>query len=127
MFEKYSLKEINEAGQPWCLCHIPGQTYGNPAGMLGVRKVPDLGVLAFSFNEKPDRAIVHRSWALHENGTWYGRKFRFSEYVKVSNAFIGALIQLGVTVAMTLLLIPPIRYVHRCVIISVFTMRLTGG
>ncbi len=108
-FEKHSIKEIADASQPWALTPIPGPSYKDPVGLLGTRTVPGLGDLAFSFNEGPDRAIVHRSWALYDGGRIYGPRFHFSEYMRFQNVFLRYIIKLAVTLGVLLMLLAPVR------------------
>lgn len=77
--------------------------------MLKVRTVPELGTLAISVNEGPDRAIVHRSWGLFDNGKLYGSKFRFAEHMRVKNVLVGVLLNLAIAMGMVLLSLPPVR------------------
>lgn len=101
--------EIREALSPWALSPRPGPRRSKPVGFLGLRKVPDLGTLCYSFMEGPDRAIVHRSWGLYDEGAYYGSKFHFYEHNRVRNVFVGLLYNLAVLLSVMLLYTPPIR------------------
>lgn len=109
LLDIYSISEVKEAADPWALSPIPGHGHRMASGTLGVRTVPEFGTLAFFINEAPDRAFVYRSWALHDGGEYYGRKFRFSEGLRVTNIFIGLLSNLAFMLGILMILLPPVR------------------
>jgi short subunit dehydrogenase-like uncharacterized protein len=55
--------------------------------LLGIVTIPDLGVMIEAPSASLDTAIVNRSWSLFDGGAWYGRNFRFAEYLRQRNVF----------------------------------------
>jgi len=78
--------------------------------MLGVRSLPDLGVLTDSPQGGADASIVHRSWGLLDAGRLYGPHFYFSEWMRTRNLLTGTLIHYGILFALASLLLPPVRW-----------------
>ncbi|KAH0537000.1 hypothetical protein FGG08_006172 [Glutinoglossum americanum] len=107
--EVYSLSQIAESTKPWALSPVEGVRYGRSASLLGLRTVPDIGTLAVSPIASIDRSIVHRTWGLLDGGKAYGANFRFNEYIRVRNAFIGIIVRVVYGIVVTGLLFPPIR------------------
>ncbi|KAI9773569.1 MAG: hypothetical protein M1840_006843 [Geoglossum simile] len=108
--ETYSLKELAEASKPWALSPVEGAKYGRSTSLMGLRIVPDLGTLVTSPIATTDRSVVHRTWGLLDGGKAYGMNFRYSEYVKVRNAFTGVIFRAVFSAAMVAILFPPIRW-----------------
>lgn len=81
--------------------------------LLGNWYVPELGVLISWPGTAVDRAIVHRSWGLFDEGKWYGSRFRFSALLRSRNALTGALQRLALVALQLLLLLPPGRWLLR--------------
>ena len=79
--------------------------------LLGVRSVRDLGTLTTSPNGMADRAIVLRSSTLMPE--FYGKRFYFRQMLHVRNAFIGVAVHMGFVILMSLLTIPPVRWLLR--------------
>lgn len=116
IFDAYSVKEI-AAGTKWT--HSPVQPPPKPQlsplpdlmrTLLGVRKVPDLGIVTTSVNAGPNIATVQRSWGLLDRGKFYGPNFQYKEYMTVRSSPIGALIHFAIVVAALLLTFRPIRW-----------------
>ncbi|KAI9785093.1 MAG: hypothetical protein M1816_000504 [Peltula sp. TS41687] len=114
LLDKYSPNELKESLKPWALSPKSGSKRSKNTNILGLHYVPELGTLARSFNGPPDRAIVHRSWGLIDDGAYYGPKFHFVEHVRVRNMFIGLLVNLATSLTFVLLVMisfaPPIRW-----------------
>lgn len=109
VLDLYSFKEVIETTQPWALSPVPGADYQRATDALRVRAVPELGTLATSINGSQDRAIVHRSWGLYANGKFYGKNFRFAEYLRVRNAVVGVLLNLAIVMGVLLSFFGPFR------------------
>jgi len=62
----YSLKELTVTSAPYALSPIPGPKTKSPTSwitkLLGVREVPDLGILTTHLGAAADRPLVHRTW-----------------------------------------------------------------
>lgn len=82
---------------PWALSPIQGVQINKKANWLGLRYDTYLGYLADSqYGATQDRAIVHRTWGLLDNGKIYGPHFNYSEYDSVTSIFTGILKLLNV-------------------------------
>ena len=114
LLDHYSLKEVAKSTTPWAMSPVPSpksvQSTPLMSKLLGVRSVPDLGTLATSFTAGPNVAIVYRSWGLFDRGDFYGRNFKYNEYMRVRNAFIGVALHFALTIGMVALTIPPVRW-----------------
>ncbi|KZF21533.1 hypothetical protein L228DRAFT_283684 [Xylona heveae TC161] len=112
--DRYSVTELHEATKPWALSPVPGHPSSHAPSLteriLGVRYVPDLGVLTTSPQGTADRVIVHRSWGLMGGGSFYGPKFYFSGYMRTRNTITGAIIRIAFALGFFCLLFPPIRW-----------------
>lgn len=86
--------------------------------LLGVRSVPDLGTLATSITAGPNVAIVYRSWGLLDRGDFYGQNFKYNEYMRVRNAFIGVALHCAITFGMLALAIRPVRWLLKKLVIA---------
>ncbi|ETS84863.1 hypothetical protein PFICI_02888 [Pestalotiopsis fici W106-1] len=109
MFSKSKVDSNNptDSDDPWFLSPTQGTAIPKTTNMLGVREVPYLGLLsAATYGARQDRAIVHRTWGLLDNGQDYGVNFRYSEYASVSSTlhavgkvlsglFLGLFLSLG--------------------------------
>jgi hypothetical protein len=107
--EIYSMSQIAEAVKPWALSPVEGVRCGRSTSLLGLRTVPDLGILTVSPMAKVDRSTVHRTWGLLDGGKAYGANFRFNEYIRVRYAFIGIIIRVLYGVTIMGLFFPPTR------------------
>lgn len=100
--------------KPYALSPIPapkGKTgEGIMTKVLGYRYVPDLGILTTSPQAGSDIGIVYRSWALFDNGEWYGKNFTFNEFFRAPSALIGALIHYVLSFGMVALYFAPVRW-----------------
>ncbi|KAI9760977.1 MAG: hypothetical protein M4579_001353 [Chaenotheca gracillima] len=113
-FDQYSMKALLEAGKPWAHSPIKGTETPNPEGLLGVRRDPTLGLLSnSSLTQEANRSVVHRSWGLIGNGTVYGPKFQYREYMRTSGYIAGNIPRLVMSVVMLFLLLPPVRWLAR--------------
>jgi hypothetical protein len=117
LHEQYGSNGLAVSSQPWALSPIEGAQYRDTDGMLRIRTVPELGLLATSMSAEPNRSIVHRSWGLIDGGMFYGPTFRYSEYMRVRNTFMAILANLALAAANYLLSLSPVRSVpnsHSC-------------
>lgn len=97
MYESVDQKTMAESMQPWALSPIEGRTASNGTNILGLRHDKTLGLLSSSSpTERQDRALVHRSWALLDSGSFYGPNFFYNEYNKAHNTFTGVIAKIGV-------------------------------
>jgi short subunit dehydrogenase-like uncharacterized protein len=118
LVEAYPGSFIKASLKPTALCAIdPPQatpsTIGLSSAILGSRHVPDLGTLTDSPQAFADIGIVYRSWSLFESGAYYGPEFTFSEYMRVSNRFLGACVHYLFAVAMFCVSFRPLRSVFK--------------
>ncbi|KAJ6129091.1 hypothetical protein N7512_001871 [Penicillium capsulatum] len=79
--------------------------------ILGVHAVPDLGTLTTSPSGIADITIVHRSSTLLPE--LYGSRFVYHQSLYVRNAFIGVLFHVGIIIGVSLLALPPVRWLLR--------------
>ena len=122
IFDAYGVKEI-AASTKWT--HSPINPPPKPqqpslpdlkSTLLGVRDVPDLGIVTTSVNAGPNIATVQRSWGLLDGGKFYGPNFQYKEYMTVSSTLIGALIHFAIVSATLLLTFPPVRWALRQIV-----------
>lgn len=78
-------KALHLEKDPWILSPIRGDQITDNTDILGMRYDPDLGSLcANTTSAVQNRALVHRTWALLDQGGLYGSKFYYNEYSKTS-------------------------------------------
>lgn len=114
MIEAYPISHMIKSMHPYALSPIsPHKERVREswlAKLLGVRTIPDLGILTDSPQRGPDTAIVYRSWALFDKGEYYGQKFTFREWLRVSGYLAGTIIHYGFRMFLLSLLFPPMRW-----------------
>ena len=76
--------------------------------IFGVRSIRDLGTVTTSPSGICDMTIVQRSSSLMPE--LYGKQFVFRQFLSVRNALVGVAIHLGFLVALSLLALPPVRW-----------------
>jgi short subunit dehydrogenase-like uncharacterized protein len=118
LVENYPLKFLQKSLHPAALCPIPApkakpSTLGVLPSLLGWRRVKDLGVLTDSPQAVSDIGIVYRSWALFNEGAWYGPNFSFTEFMRANNVLAGSLIHYGLTTFFLMLYFRPFRWLIR--------------
>jgi hypothetical protein len=122
MKEVFSAKEFKASNTPYELSPIPGPVTKSKTSwvttLLGVRKVPELGILTTAMAALADRAIIHRSWGQLGGNSNYGPNFSFSGYSTAPNYRRGALVHLGWTSLRILVSIPPLRWVAKKLVIQ---------
>lgn len=113
ILDVYSLKEILAAAEPYALSPVPGPKIRDNTSwvtkLLGIRVVPDLGVLTSSISNSCDPPIVQRSWGILN----YGPNFRFGVYGKARNHLTGIAIHFGLLFVQMLLAIPLFRMIAK--------------
>lgn len=62
--------------------------------------------------------MLYRSWNLLDEGRLYGPRFRYSEWLRTRNVFLGALLHYGFMVGTLLLLVPPVRWALKRVVVQ---------
>lgn len=114
IMEAYPASHIMKSMHPYALSPIspPKGRVGEGwlTKLLGVRSIPDLGILTDSVQRGPDTAIVYRSWALFDKGEYYGQKFAFREWMRVSGYLAGIIVHYGFMAFLLSLLLPPTRW-----------------
>ena len=113
--EAYPVSHMAKSMHPYALCPISppkGRRVGEGwlTKFLGVRSIPDLGILTDSPQRGQDTAIVYRSWALFDKGEYYGQKFTFREWMRVNGYFAGMVVHFGFMAFLLLLLLSPMRW-----------------
>lgn len=106
---------LEESNRPWTLSPIEGVKTSPSTNRLGLRRDPDLGLLAASsVTATGNRAITHRAWGLlRDTDADYGPNFQYNEYAKVSSALSGFLSILGSRLLLAALGSAPIAAVAR--------------
>jgi short subunit dehydrogenase-like uncharacterized protein len=117
LMDTFTLKELQAAHAPYSISPIPGPKTPSPTPfltkILGVRNVPDLGILTTSLGRVSDTPIVERSWGLLGGSSFYGPNFHFSEYMRVRNTFAAVFTHLAILTGSLLLAIPLFRTIAR--------------
>lgn len=114
LMDVFSVKELAVAHAPYAISPIPGPKTPNPNSwvtrILGLRSVPDLGILTTSIGGTIDTAIVQRSWGLLGGDDFYGPNFYFSEFMKSRNYLTGIAIHFAILFGSVALAIGPLRH-----------------
>ena len=117
ILDYYSIGEILQATKPWAMSPINKGKVNDTVPLLtrylGIRSVPGLGTLTTSVSGSTDRAIVHRSWGLMNEGETYGPKFQFYEYMAVRNKLVGVAVYVSIAIGMAALALSPVRWLLR--------------
>ncbi|KAJ5952812.1 uncharacterized protein N7479_011225 [Penicillium vulpinum] len=114
-FESFSMSELSKSMTPFALAaspppkNIPGESI--LAKLFGVRSIRDLGTVTTSPSGICDMTVVHRSSSLMPE--LYGQNFVFHQFLSVRNALIGVAIHIGFLIAVSLLALPPVRWLVR--------------
>ncbi len=114
IFDTYKLSDFVRAQQPWSICPQPPPAQTSRRGLVerttGVRVVPELGTLTDSIQGSSDAPIVHRSWGLYGGSGYYGKQFRWREYMRTRNILTGFGIHAALLLASIVLILPPARW-----------------
>lgn len=112
IFDGFSRSELSKTMTPFSLTaspppkNIPGESILEK--VFGVRSIRDLGTVTTSPSGVCDMSIVHRSSSLMPE--LYGQNFFFRQFLSVRNALIGVAIHIGFLVVVSLLALPPVRW-----------------
>ncbi|EKV16039.1 Saccharopine dehydrogenase / Homospermidine synthase [Penicillium digitatum] len=112
IFDGFSMSELSKTMTPFSLAaspppkNIPGESILEK--VFGVRSIPDLGTVTTSLSGVCDMSIVHRSSSLMPE--LYGQKFFFRQFMSVRNVMIGVAFHVGFLVVVSLLALPPVRW-----------------
>ncbi len=113
----YGIKKLRAAHAPYSISPIPAP---KPRGssswvskVIGVKTVPDLGILTTSLGGVANVPIVHRSWGLLGGPKLYGPNFRFGEYMKARNYLTAILFHFTLSALTLLLAFPFVRTVAK--------------
>lgn len=118
----FTVSEIAHAHSPYVLSPTknPQKAPATPflTRLTGVLRVPHLGILTTNIQAAADSAIVERSWGLlatvpSRRDQFYGSKFTYKQYTKVSNVFQGFFRHLLVTVVLFIIFSPLRKVVRR--------------
>ena len=111
--DQFTFKQLEAAHAPYAISPIPGPKTPNPNSLLtkllGVRTVPDLGILTTSFGRVADTPIVQRSWGLLGGDAFYGPNFHFTEFMRSSNYFSAVMAHFSLILGSVLIAIPFVR------------------
>jgi len=119
--ENFSISHLMKSMDPFGLSPVKPSAIQKQAvggggilsSILGYITVPELGNLTNWPGNSIDRAIVHRSWALFDDGELYGKSFHFAQLLKARNA-LQAVVQAMVMRSLPILLaLPPGRWLLR--------------
>ncbi|KAF1822218.1 uncharacterized protein K489DRAFT_320197 [Dissoconium aciculare CBS 342.82] len=114
LFDTYSLFQVLRALRPHSLTPIPApKKTVSPSlweTLTGLRTEPDLGLLTDSISAATDAPIVNRSWALYNNGEYYGPKFHFSAYMRATDQLRGFAMHLALAIGAAILILSPVRW-----------------
>ncbi|KAJ5200619.1 Saccharopine dehydrogenase / Homospermidine synthase [Penicillium cf. griseofulvum] len=119
-FEAFSMSELSKSMTPFSLVaslppkNVPGESILEK--LFGVRSIRDLGTVTTSPSGICDMTIVHRSSSLMPE--LYGPHFFFHQFLSVRNALIGVAFHIGFLVAVSLLALPPVRWLVRKFVIA---------
>ena len=114
LLEAYSTSQLAESMKPYALspapppADLPGEALLTK--VLGVKHDPVLGVLADSPQAVPNVSMVNCSWGLFGGGKWYGERFRYSEFMRVSNSLVAVAVHGAMAALFLGLFIPPVRW-----------------
>jgi short subunit dehydrogenase-like uncharacterized protein len=115
LLDHYSFSEIQKSTNPFSLSPAPPPKRSSSRSflsrLLGPFYYPNLGTLTTSITATPNVPIVHRSAGLMPQ--LYGKNFRYSEYMGVSNYAVGVLVHLATVFISLLLAVKPVRSLVR--------------
>ena len=122
VLDTYGISGIAAASKAFAMSPVPGPRNKAQESLTtkftGVRTVANLGMLTSSISASVNKAIVERSWGLLDKGKFYGPKFSFSEYMRVSNMFSGIAFHYLFLSFGLLLLLPPVRWLAKKLVTS---------
>ena len=118
------MKDVIASTKPFATSPIPNTSGEKPhqsivQRILGVTRLPNLGLVTTSIAGKTDLAVVTRTWGLlHEipsrKDQFYGPRFTWMEYFRVRNYLHGIAVHLGLLIgSLCLIFVPPLRSLAR--------------
>ena len=114
VYEQYGLKTIVRSSRPGAMCPIAppkiAKTDSLLSRLLGVRSVPDLGLVKPNPVSGVDTAIVYRSWGLYNNGELYGKNFDFRTLTTVQSRILAAVSRVIYGLMPLFLILSPVRW-----------------
>ncbi|OOF98382.1 hypothetical protein ASPCADRAFT_205617 [Aspergillus carbonarius ITEM 5010] len=114
-FDSMSVSDLLKSASPFALAASPPpkNVPSEPllAKLSGIRSVRDIGTLTTSPSGLADITIVHRSSTLMPE--FYGPRFYFRQFLRARNAITGILFHFAFLIAITLLILPPVRTLVR--------------
>ncbi|PQE08836.1 Saccharopine dehydrogenase protein [Rutstroemia sp. NJR-2017a WRK4] len=119
LLDVYSLKEVGASMEPYALSPIPAPKVRDSTSffsrlltkLVGIKVVPDLGILTTSIAGRTDLPIIHRSWGMLGGADFYGPNFHVSEYMKARNYLTAIALHFGLLIGGMVLCIPLFRRV----------------
>ncbi|KPM43505.1 hypothetical protein AK830_g3076 [Neonectria ditissima] len=120
LFDVFSIEEVKAASSPYAQSPISHAEPSRPKDsilekILGVRTVPNLGMLTTSPMGSTDIAVVERTWGLlsetpSRKDQFYGPRFTWAEYLKTRNWLSGVFLHWMLMVGIVLLaFVPSVR------------------
>lgn len=105
LFDSFSIQEVREQHKPYALSPVPnrGKVQSQTSlltKLMGLRNVPNLGLMTTSIAGMTDTPIVQRSWGLFavlpsREKQFYGPNFSFHEYMRAKSYLRGIAIHWG--------------------------------
>nr|XP_036586685.1 saccharopine dehydrogenase [Colletotrichum truncatum]KAF6797242.1 saccharopine dehydrogenase [Colletotrichum truncatum] len=102
LFESFSIQEVKAQHKPYALSPVPNHNKVPSqtsllTKILGLRNVPNLGLMTTSIAGMTDAPIVQRSWGLmaslpSREKQFYGPNFSFHEYMRAKSYLRGIII-----------------------------------
>lgn len=81
--------------------------------LLGARTIEGLGPLTDSPQGATDITIVNRSWSLFNEGSFYGKKFNYSEWMRVRSTWMASLVHYAMGAFIASFYIPGMKWVYQ--------------
>ena len=114
VLDSFPISEIMSSMKPYSLASRRPATLPPSPSLLtrlfGVRKIPELGTLTSAVAGTSNTLIVQRTWALMDNGDFYGQNFSYQELMRVSSAIKGVVVHLAINIMPIFLLISPLMW-----------------
>ena len=101
-----TLQEISQAATFDAISPVKGP---EQPSRKSVYRDEDLGVLTSWFNNIGDRSTVFRTWGLMDGGKYYGPRFSWSEYMRVSGWISAIFFYIVLKLFAILPIFPPFR------------------
>ncbi|OBR14322.1 Saccharopine dehydrogenase [Colletotrichum higginsianum IMI 349063] len=99
LFDSFTLSQVREQHKPYALSPVPNRSKGQSqtsllTKLVGLRNVPNLGLMTTSIAGMTDTPIVQRTWGLFatlpsREKQFYGPNFSFHEYMRAKGYLRG--------------------------------------